>query len=382
MKGKMTQKKARILLLIVLAAVSLFFLLERNFLPGLSSKDSPYKNFELLGKVIRLIKNDYIEEANPAKTMKGAFKGLVDSLDILSCYLDKESVFRYSQRKEAKLNDVGIVLYKRYGLFPQVIGIIENSPAEKKGIKIGDHVSALDDRSTLMMSMVETNLYLKDRDKTPIKLRVFRRGGTKDVSIERTLLFEEPFSYISAKSTSGILKIHTLYPPCVKKIKERIIPRLKPEKRTLILDLRNCHEGDIGEARKLINLFMKAPEIGHFLKKGGAKEILSCADDAELEKLPLVIWTNQATIGPAEAVAGVLKEFKKAKIIGLPTPGLVAKQDFFTLEDGSGLLLTSGIFHLSSGKKLWEKGIEPDVKIETEDQGFSSYLKKSFSSPS
>jgi len=90
----------------------------------------------------------------------------------------------------------------------------------------------------------------------------------------------------------------------------------------------------------------------------------------------LVIWTNQATIGPAEAVVGVLKEFKKAKIIGLPTPGLVAKQNFFLLEDGSGLLLTSAIFHLRSGKKLWEKGVEPDIKIEREDQSFSSYLKK------
>jgi carboxyl-terminal processing protease len=143
------------------------------------------------------------------------------------------------------------------------------------------------------------------------------------------------------------------------------------------LDLRNCHEGDIEESRKLINLFLKSPNIGYFETKGGTKEILSCPDDAELEKLPLVIWTNQATIGPAEAVVGVLKEFKRAKIIGLPTLGLVAKQNFFVLDDGSGLLLTSGIFHLRSGEKLWEKGIKPDIKINEEDQTLSTYLKKS-----
>jgi len=377
----MTKKRAKIILLTVFVAISLFFFLENNFFPGLLSKLSPSKNFELLRKVIQLIKNDYIEEANPAKTMKGAFRGLVDSLDILSCYLDKESVVKYSQRKEANLKGIGIVLYKRYGFFPQVIGIKENSPAKKKGIQIGDYISALDDRSTLMMSMTETNLYLKDRDKKTIKLRLFRRAETQEVSIERTLLFEEPFSYTTAEGTSGILKIHQLYAPCVRKIKEKIVPRLKPEKRILILDFRNCHEGDIGEARKLINLFLKAPKIGYFEKKGGTKEILSCPDDTELERLPLVIWTNQATIGPAEAVAGVLKEFKKAKIIGFPTRGLVAKQNFFALEDGTGLLLTSAIFHLRSGKKVWEIGIEPDIKIEKEDQSFSSYLKKSLSSP-
>jgi len=373
----MTRKRIKILLLTVLVFIFLFLLLEKNFLPGFLLKLSPNKDFELLGKVIQLIKNDYIEEANPAKTMKGAFKGMVDSLDVLSSYLDKESMLRYSQRKEANLNDIGIVLYKRYGSFPQVIGIKENSPAEKKGIQIGDFISSMDGRSTLTMSMTETNLYLKDRDKKTIKLRIFKIEETKELNIERTLLFEEPFSFAKAKGTSGILKIHQLYPPCVRKIREEIIPRLMSEKRTFILDLRDCHEGDIEESRKLINLFLKSPNIGYFETKGGTKEILSCPDDAELEKLPLVIWTNPATIGPAEAVAGVLKEFKRAKIIGLPTLGLVAKQNFFVLDDGSGLLLTSGIFHLRSGEKLWEKGIKPDIKINEEDQTLSTYLKKS-----
>jgi carboxyl-terminal processing protease len=373
----MTKKRARILLFSVLALVLLFFLLEMSFLPGLISKLSPDRNFELLGKVIQLIKNDYIEEANPDKTMKGAFKGMVDSLDVLSSYLDKESMLRYSQRKEANLKDIGIVLYKKYGSFPQVIGINENSPAEKKGIQLGDFISSLDGRSTLTMSMTEANLYLKNRDEKTIKLRILKREETKEVSVERTVLFEEPFSYAKAKGTSGILKIHQLYPPCVKKIRQEIIPRLKPEKRTLILDLRDCHEGEIGEARKLINLFLRSPNIGYFETKGGTKEILSCPEDAELEKLPLVIWTNRATIGPAEAVAGVLKEFKRGKIIGHPTLGLVAKQNIFVLDDGSGLLLTSGIFYLRSGEKLWEKGIKPDIKINGEDQSLSTYLKKS-----
>ena len=321
--------------------------------------------------------SDYIEEANPDETMKGAFKGMVDSLDVLSSYLDKESMIRYSQRKEASLKDIGIVLYKSYGSFPQVIGIMENSPAEKKGIQLGDFISSIDGRSTLNMSMTEANLYLKDRDMKTIKLRIFKREETKEVSVERTLLFEEPFSYAKAEGTSGILKIHQLYPPCIEKIRQEIIPRLKPEKMTFILDLRDCYEGEIEEARKLVNLFLKSPNIGYFETKGGTKEILSCPQDAPLEKLPLVIWTNQATIGAAEAVAGVLKDFKRGKIIGHPTLGLVAKQNVFVLDDGSGLLLTSGIFCLRSGEKVWEKGIKPDIKIKGEDQSLNTYLKKS-----
>lgn len=375
----MTAKRVKFLLLALLIGTSLFLLLERNFLPGLSSKDSDYERYTLLARVAKLIQNEYVEAPNPSKTMEGAFKGLVDSLDTLSTYLDKESVIRYRQRKEKDIKDIGIILYKKFGFFPQVVGIIENSPAEKKGIKIGDYISAMDNRSTLMMSLIEANLYLQAKNENPIDLKVLKRFSSEDATVlkvARKQLFKERFSYSLAKGTSGILKIHKLYPDCVSRIKEKALPRLKQQKRPLILDLRNCYEGEIEEAQKLINLFMTSPKIGYFEKKGKAKEILSCTEEAELEKLPLIIWTNQATIGPAEAVASVLKEFRKAKIIGLQTGGLVAKQLFFTFEDESGLLLTSGVFTLGSGKKLWEKGVKPDIKINKETQSQPEYLKK------
>lgn len=375
----MTVKRVKFLLLALLIGTSLFLLLERNFLPGLSSKDSDYERYTLLARVAKLIQNEYVEVPNPSKTMEGAFKGLVGSLDTLSTYLDKENVIRYRQRKEKDIKDIGIILYKKFGLFPQVVGIIENSPAEKKGIKIGDYISAMDNRSTLMMSLIEANLFLQAKNESPIDLKVLKRFSSEDATVlkvARKQLFKERFSYSLAKGTSGILKIHKLYPDCVSMIKEKALPRLKQQKRPLILDLRNCYEGEIEEAQKLINLFMTSPKIGYFEKKGKAKEILSCTEEVELEKLPLIIWTNQATIGPAEAVASVLKEFRKAKIIGLQTGGLVAKQLFFTFEDESGLLLTSGVFTLGSGKKLWEKGVKPDIKINKETQSQPEYLKK------
>jgi C-terminal processing protease CtpA/Prc len=228
--------------------------------------------------------------------------------------------------------------------------------------------------------MSEANLYLKSEKATSIKVKILRGSKTLEMNIETALLFEEPFSYTPAEGTSGILKINKLFQPCVERIKEKIVPRIKEQRKTLILDLRNCYEGEIEEARKLINLFLKEPKIGYFEKKGTAIETLSSMDEAPLESLPLIVWTNEATMGSGEAVAGVLKEFKKAKIIGLETPGLVAKQDFFPMEDGSGILLTSSLFHLNSGKTLWETGVMPDVKIEGEDQGTDSYLKKSLSS--
>jgi len=378
----MNKKKSKIILLTVLVVVSLLLIIEKNLVPGLFSNLSPSKNFELLGRVIYLIQNDYIEEANPAETMKGAFRGLVNSLDVLSSYLDQESMLKYSQRTENDLKDIGLVLYKRYGSFPQVVGIIEKSPAQKHGIQVGDFISALDESPSQMMSLVEVKLNLKDIDEKPVKLRILRGDKTLEIKVERALLFKDSISLTSSEGTSGILKIHHLYSPAVKTVKEKILPRLQSAKKPLILDLRNCYEGDIQEARQLINIFLKASKIGYFEQKKESREYLNCTEVPELETLPLVVWTNQATLGPAEIVAGVLQEFKRAKIIGLQTLGLTAKQTLFLLEDDTGLLLTSGIFYLNSGEKLWEKGIKPDIKIEMDNQSDDIYLKKSFSSSS
>jgi carboxyl-terminal processing protease len=374
----MAPKKERLLLIVLLVAVSLFFLLERRFLPGVTSKLSPYKSFELLGNVIGLVKRDYLAEVDPERTMKGALKGMIDSLDLLSSYLDKENALKYLELKNTRLKDTGIILSKGYGSFPMVIGVVENSPAEEKGIQIGDTISTLDGKSTMIMSLVEANLYLKNKEAKPVKLEVLRGMKTEEVSIERKLLFEKASAISQVEGTSGILKIHHLYPPCVNSIRREVLPALKSSKKPLILDLRNCHEGEIDEGLELINLFLKADNIGYFEKNRGAKATVSSPKDASLQRLPLAIWINQATIGAAEIVASVLRDMRQAKIIGVPTLGLAAKQKLFPLEDGSALLLTTSVFRLKSGKKLWEKGVEPAVKIDMKDQSYSSYLKKTF----
>lgn len=372
----MNHKKIRIIILSIFIAASLFFLLEKAFLPGVSNSLYSQKSFKIIATIVSLIKDDYIEEPNPSKTMNGAFKGLVSSLDNLSGYLDKDSVAKYLHQKEPGLKETGAILYKKEGPFPLVIGVKENSPAAKKGIKTGDMIGAFDNKTTMTMSMLEANLYLKDTEGAPVNIKIIGSQEDRIISVEKALLSPESYLYSTENGTSGILKIQHLYPPCVDEIKKNILSRIKVQQEPLILDLRNCAEGEIEEAQKFVNLFLQAKSIGYLEKKGDIIQSLSCQDKAELDELPLIIWTNQATLGPAEVVAGVLKKHKKAKIIGLPTLGLVAKQDFFPFEDGSGLVLTSAIYHLDSENEVWHKGITPDHELKGSNHSLDVYLKE------
>jgi C-terminal peptidase prc len=360
-----------------LLTFSLFFLFEKSIVRAVSSRSSsPPKNVYLLEAVIRLIRNDYIEEKDPVQTMNGTFQGLVNSLDSASGYLNKESTARYLDQKEAQIKEPGLVLFKGYGFFPQIIGIIESSPAEKSGLELGDYITEINGLSTPAMSLTEVNLYVRDKEETPLNLKILREDKTLDIKVERALLFVEPIKYSDQEGFSGVLKIFKLAPPCVSEIKTKLWPTLKNRKKPLIIDLRNCQEGTFEEAQQFINLFLKAENIGYLEKKEETKEAFSALQEPSLAELPLVVWINQATIGPAEAIAAVLKEFKRAKIIGLPTPGLAAKHEFFLLEDGTSVLLTSGIFCLNSGDKLWGRGAEPDIRMEMKEQSFDAFLKK------
>jgi len=372
----MINHNKRILLLTVLTTVVVFLFIPKVFLPSISQKSSSDKNILILKGVADLIKDFYVEEPNAVKTMKGGIRGLIGPLDPLSSYLDPQSAEKYKNSSPGKLKETGMIVYKKFGTYPVVIGVIEGSPAEKAGIKVGDTLSEMDGQPLLELSMQEANLYLKDAEEKPVDIKVLRPDDSEEIKLQRVRLHDAPFTYISQKNTSGIIKIHFFYPPLNARFKEMLLPSLKAKKDPLIIDLRNCHEGELAESLLFINHFLQSEEIGYLQDKKGEKEYLSCPQIPELQELPLIVWTNNATIGQAEAAAGIFMDFQRAKLIGTKTPGLVAKQNLYPLEDGSALLLTSKIFYFRGGKEIWLEGITPDITIEETNPRFDDYLEK------
>ena len=355
-------------------AAALFFVFQMRFLPG-GFKPAAPKGFELLDSLMRLIRNDYLEERDPVRTAEGAYRGLVNSLDPLSAYLNKDLTEKYLART-GRETDPGVVILKRYASFPQVVSVVEGSPAEKIGIKLGDLLSAIEGRNSLSMSLAETKLLLQGTDEQPVKIRVLRGNETLDLDVPRALLFPKPFTFVRTAGKPAILRIHRFAPSLDSDLRREVLPALKNPKTALVVDLRNCQDGELEEARIFVNLFVKTTDAGHFENRGGVKQAVACPAEPELEALPLAVWVNAGTAGPAEFAAGVLQEVRKVKVVGFPTPGLVGRTEFFSLKDESAILLTSGVFSLPSGRKLWDEGLRPDVSLPIDKLDEKSYLEK------
>ena len=360
----------------VLLTTACFLFLSSRSLPNASGRETNYQGFRILGTVIELIKHDYVEEPNAAKTMDGAFRGLVDSLDILSTYLGPGEAQKYMDSQKPGFKDPGIALIKAYGGFPQVVGLVENSPASKSELKPGDGISTINGRSTLSLSLVETQLALKSRGDEPVQLKVLRQNRTLDLTLNRAPSDTQPVSLAPAPGTAGVLRLGRMDAPSVAAAKAALAAGLRPGSGPLVLDLRNCWEGEPDAAAGLLNLFLRADRVGTFLKKQGGPEVVSCPQEAPWDKIPLAVWTNLGTQGAAEIVAAVLQDFRRAKVIGLETPGLAAKTRLLPLQDGSALLLTAEVFALNSGTKIWGAGVKPDGKIDPAASETKAYLAK------
>lgn len=355
-------------------AAALFFVVQMRLIPG-GFKQAPPKGFELLDSLMRLVRNDYLEERDPVQTAEGAYRGLVNSLDPLSAYLNKDLAAKYLAMTGGE-TDPGAVILKRYASFPQVVSVVEKSPAEKIGIKLGDLFSAIDGLNSLSMSQAETMLRLKGTDERPVKIRVLRGNETLDLDVPRALIFPKPFTFVRAAGSPAILRIHRFSPSLDSDLRREVLPALKNAKTALIIDLRNCQDGELEAARKFVNLFVKTTDAGSFENRGGVKQTVACPAQPELGPLPLAVWVNVGTTGPAEFAAGVLQEVRKVKVVGFPTPGLVGRTEYFSLKDESAILLTSGVFSLPSGRKLWDEGLRPDVSLPIDKLDEKSYLEK------
>jgi C-terminal processing protease CtpA/Prc len=225
------------------------------------------------------------------------------------------------------------------------------------------------------MSLTEVKLLLRGTDERPVAIRVLRGNDTHNLSVPRARLFPAAFTFTRAPGQPARLRIHRFDESLISGIKRDVVPALTARK-PLILDLRDCQDGTIDEAKKLVNLFVKAADAGRFDGRGGAKETVSCPAEAELGAVPLVVWTDAGTAGPAEFAAGILQEVRKAKVVGFATPGLVGRTTLFPLKDDSVILLTSGIYSLPSGRKLWEDGLVPDAAVPVDKLNEKTYLEK------
>lgn len=362
-------KLSKILLLIVSVALvlSVFLGLHASGVNAASNdpQDGAYRQINVYSEVLRHIQSDYVESPNINSVTDGALRGLLESLDADSSYLTPADYKIYKAAHLGK-GQVGINISKRLG-YATVVSVVPGSPAEKASLSDGDIIEAIGSEDTRDLSLAMINLLMDGQPGSQLNLSVVRPRKANPEKIVLTRVAPS----LPAVTESFYENASILYLKPVVLDREHVgqmeaklkgMSRLNTKK--VLLDLRDVASGDMPEAIRAANLFLKSGTIATLEGQKVARQTFTAeSSKAVAANAPLVVLVNRGTAGPAELTAAALLDNKRAELVGEHTFGEGAQQKTFELPDGAALILSVAKYQSPSGKKLQDEGVTPGLLV-------------------
>lgn len=301
----------------------------------------------------------------------GALRGLLESLDPDSSYLTPEDSKTYKADTgglldHAKLAQAGINVSKRYG-YATVVSVVPGSPADTAGLADGDILEAIEGQDTRNISLAMIQRMLEGAPGSTLTVGVVRPNKPEPdrIAMRRSLVVVPPVvDTVYENSSILYLKPEILDHDHVQEVEAKLKGMQKAGNKKVLLDLRDVAAGDMAEATRFANMFLKTGTIATLEGQKFPKQVFT-ADPAKAIQptAPVVVLVNRGTAGPAELVAAALLDNKRADVVGEKTFGEGAEQKTFELPDGAMLILTVAKYESPSGKKLQDDGVTPDVLV-------------------
>ena len=345
-----------------------------------SDDDVPVENIEQFVDIYKRIKEQYVDNVDDEQLFKSAIKGMVSDLDPHSSYLSKDDFNELKIGTTGKFGGLGIEITTEDS-FVKVISPIDDTPAQKVGIKSGDLIIKVDDTSLENMSINEAVKLMRGEPGTKVQITVIRKKAKKPIvfDIKREIIVAKGIKSKLFNDDIGYIRLSSFQSNSTNHVKNAIYALSKESKNSLsglILDLRNNPGGVLGTAVGISDLFLKKGKIVYTNGRtlNSKLEYFATPQDV-LEGTPLIVMVNEGSASASEIVAGALQDNKRAKILGAKSYGKASVQTIQELSDGSALKLTTARYYTPMGRDIHKHGIDPDITIKISENDIVSLPK-------
>jgi len=357
--------------------LNLFFSIFLSFfLSNLSfsaNEKSIYDKIDLFGEVLDKINDEYVEEINQSDAMDAAINGVLQSLDPYSAYMSPKILKEMQTETSGEFGGLGIEVTMEAGVV-KVISPIDNTPADREGVKAGDYIVKINDIQVQGKTLSEAVELMRGPVGSEIKITVRRRGVKKSIIFDIT---REIIKIDSVKSkiiddTVGYLRLTSFNENSSDQIREKIRKFRKNTRiEKYVLDLRNNPGGLLSQAIKISDFFLDSGEIVSTKgrKKRENRKWFAKKGDMIDGKI-LIVLINYGSASASEIVAGALKDHKRAILIGENTFGKGSVQSIIPLINNGAIRLTISKYYLPSGKSISDVGVIPDIEIAESSEDF------------
>ena len=338
-----------------------------------TNNEELYKKIDLFAEVLDKIKKEYVDKVDQSELIDDAINGALQSLDPYSAYMNPEFFDSMQTDTRGEFGGLGIEVGMEAGVV-KVISPIDDTPAERAGIKAGDYIVKIDGIQVQGKSLMEAVKLMRGPVGSKIILTIRRKGERKalEKTIKREIIQVKSVEAKIIQKDIGYLRLKAFNSNSSKQLVEKINKfELKDKPVGYILDLRNNPGGLLTQAINVTDFFLDDGEIvstkgrrlienrRFFAKKGD-----------KVKGKPLIVLINGGSASASEIVAGALKDHKRAIILGENTYGKGSVQSIIPLSDGGGIRLTVSKYYLPSGDSISEVGVAPDIWIEEEGKDF------------
>ncbi len=324
-----------------------------------------YDKIDLFGEVLDKINNEYVEEVNQSDAMDAAINGVLQSLDPYSAYMSPETFVEMETETSGKFGGLGIEVGMEFGVV-KVITPMDDSPAEREGVKAGDYIVKIDGTQVQGKTLLEAVELMRGPVGSSLEITVRRKGEKK------ALVFKIVREIIEVKSVKskiidesvGYIRLTSFNENSSGQIKDKIKNFKRNKINKYVLDLRNNPGGLLSQAVKISDFFLNNGEIVSTKSRKSSENRKYFARKGDIiNGETLIVLINYGSASASEIVAGALKEHKRAIVIGENSYGKGSVQSIIPLKNKGAIRLTISKYYLPSGKSISGTGIVPDIEV-------------------
>ena len=377
----MVTKRKYILTIIVVVLVTAFLTItlgnvllvgigQRVVLPEetyIQMKDM-YEKYAKQESVMEIAKQKFLYEADEEKMLEGALQGTLKALgDPYTQFMTKEEYASLMQDTEGTYEGIGVYITASDDNKIMVVSPIEDTPAEKAGLKTGDKIVKINGTEYNADEIDQAVGIMKGMPGTSVTLTVQRlkEDGTNDVFdsvITRETIKITTIKPAMLQDGIGYIRITTFDLQTADDFKDAYMDLKNQGMKSLVIDLRYNPGGIINTTVGISDIFMGEGIITYTKTKAG--EIDYFKSDANAEDIPVVLLINEGSASASEIMAGAMKDTKRATLIGTKTfgKGIVQSVNKFG-NDGEGIKMTVSEYFTPNGINIHGIGIEPDIEV-------------------
>ena len=353
----------------------------------------PVQSIRTMAEVYGQIKANYYQDKKDDELIEGAMKGMVAGLDPHSEYMTLKDYADLKESTSGEFGGLGMEVGAEDG-FIKVVAPIEDTPAERAGVKSGDLIVKIDGASTRGMNVSEAVKKMRGKPGTTITLTLSRKDANQPivVKITRAIIKVKSVRHHLLEPGYGYIRISQFQERTVAALNEAAQALEKENKaplKGLVIDLRDDPGGLLNGAVGVSAAFLPAdaPVVstkgrngrdGMSLRATPEDYMLASGRDPlanlppELKTIPITVLINSGSASASEIVAGALQDHKRAVIVGTQSFGKGSVQTVLPLSNGSAVKLTTALYYTPNDRSIQAQGIVPDVEVKDKARTFES----------